>query len=102
MTEQGFSVFILLTFVLCSGCAQLFATPWIGAIRLLCSWNFPGEKEYWIGLPFPLLEDLPDPGIEPTSPASSALADGLFTTVHGRVGLGKSLLWGLSCVLQDI
>ena len=82
-------------------CAQLFATTWIGATRLLCPWNFPGKKEYWIGLPFPLLEDLSDPGIEPTSAASSALADGLFTTVHWHRGLENSLLWGLSCALQD-
>ena len=27
------------------------------------------RQEYWSGLPFPTPEDLPDPGIEPTSPA---------------------------------
>ena len=26
------------------------------------------RQEYWSGLPFPSLEDLPDPGIEPWSP----------------------------------
>ena len=31
------------------------------------------------GLPFPTPGDLPDPGIEPESPVSSALAGGLFT-----------------------
>jgi len=35
------------------------------------------SQEYWSGLPFPLPGDLPDPGIEPVSPA---LADGFFTT----------------------
>ena len=30
--------------------------------------EFP-RKEYWNGLPFPPPGDLPDPGIEPTSPA---------------------------------
>ena len=34
-------------------------------------------QEYWSGLPFPSPGDLPDPGIEPASPA---LAGGLFTT----------------------
>ena len=29
--------------------------------------GFPGE-EYWSGLPFPSPGDLPDPGIEPSSP----------------------------------
>ena len=32
---------------------------------------------YWSGLPFPPPGDLPDPGIEPASPA---LAGGFFTT----------------------
>ena len=30
--------------------------------------GFPRQK-YWSGLPFPPLEDLPDPGIKPESPA---------------------------------
>ena len=37
--------------------------------------GFP-EQEYWSGLPFPSPGDLPDPGIEPASPA---LAGGFFT-----------------------
>ena len=28
------------------------------------------RQEYWSGLPFPSLGDLPDPGIKPSSPAS--------------------------------
>ena len=41
------------------------------------------RQEYWSGLPFPSLEDLPDPGIEPTSLLcllSPALAGGFLTT----------------------
>ena len=34
----------------------------------------------WIGLPFPPPGDLPDPGIEPMSPASPTLTCGFFTT----------------------
>ena len=34
------------------------------------------RQEYWSGLPFPTPGDLPNPGIEPVSPA---LADGFFT-----------------------
>ena len=37
--------------------------------------GFP-RHEYWSELPFPSSADLPDSGIEPTSPA---LADGFFT-----------------------
>ena len=39
------------------------------------------RQEYWSGLPFPHPRDLPDPGIEPTSLASPALAGGFFATV---------------------
>ena len=38
------------------------------------SMRFP-RQEYWSGLPFPSPVDLPDPGIEPMSPA---LADRVF------------------------
>ena len=38
------------------------------------------RQEYWSGLPFPSPGDLPDPGIEPTSLLSPALAGGFFTT----------------------
>ena len=34
------------------------------------------KKEYWSGLPFPSLGDLPDPGIEPESPMSPVLPAG--------------------------
>ena len=38
------------------------------------------RQEYWSGLPFPTPGDLPNPGIEPMSLASSVLAGGFFTT----------------------
>ena len=41
--------------------------------------GFP-RQEYWSGLPFPSPGDLPDPVMEPMSPASPAFADGFFTT----------------------
>ena len=37
------------------------------------------RQEYWNGLPFPTPEDLPNPGIEPLSLASPALAGRFFT-----------------------
>ena len=40
------------------------------------SMGFP-KQEYWSGFPFPSPRDLPEPGIEDTSPA---LAGGFFTT----------------------
>ena len=55
-----------------------FSIPWTVA-RLLCPWNFPG-KNTGVGLPFSSPGDLPDPGIEPASLMSPALAGGFFTT----------------------
>ena len=54
--------------------AQLFVTPWTVAHQAPLSVGF-SRQEYWSGLPFPSPEDLPDPGIEPMSPA---LAGGFF------------------------
>ena len=47
---------------------RLFATPWTVAHQAPLSMEF-FRQEYWSGLPFPSLRDLPDPGIEPGSPA---------------------------------
>ena len=50
---------------------QLFATPWTVAHQAPLSMEF-SRQEYWRGLPFPSPGDLPDPGIEPVSPALQA------------------------------
>ena len=47
---------------------RLFATPWTVAYHTPSSMGF-SRQEYWSGLPFASPEDLPDPGIEPGSPA---------------------------------
>ena len=52
-----------------------FATPWTEAQQALLSMGLP-RQEYWSGLSFLSPGDLPDPGIEPVSPA---LAGGFFT-----------------------
>ena len=49
------------------------ATLWTVACQAPLSMGFP-RQGYWGGLPFPTPRDLPDPGIEPTSPESPALA----------------------------
>ena len=54
-------------------CIRLFATLWTVALEAPLSMGFP-RQEFWSMLPFPSLGDLPDPGIEPRSPASSLLA----------------------------
>ena len=43
------------------------ATPWTVACEAPLSMGFP-RQEYWSGLPFPSLGDLPNLGIEPRSP----------------------------------
>ena len=43
-----------------------------------------GEQEYWSGLPFPTPGDLPNPRIETSSPVSTAMAGGFFTTSATR------------------
>ena len=60
----------------CLVVSNSFATPWTIAFQVLLCMGFR-RQEYWNGLPFPSPEDVPDPGIEPTSPA---LADRFFTT----------------------
>ena len=47
---------------------RLFVTPWTRAHQVPLSMEF-SRQGYWNGLPFPSPGDLPDPGIEPTSPA---------------------------------
>ena len=50
---------------------SISATSWTVAHQASLSVKF-SRQEYWSGLPFPSLEDLPDPGIEPKSPAFQA------------------------------
>ena len=63
--------------------------------RLLCPWGF-SRQEYWSGLLCPPPGDLPDPGIEPRSPALRA--DSLPSEPPGKpkkTGVGSlSLLQG--------
>ena len=56
-------------------------TPWTVAHQAPLSMNF-SRQGYWSGLPFPFPGDLPDPGIEPGSPALQA--DSLPTELPGK------------------
>ena len=47
-----------------------FVTLWTVAHQALLFMGFPRQK-YWSGLLFPSPGDLPDPGVEPASPATS-------------------------------
>ena len=52
---------------------------WTVACQAPLSMQF-SRQEYWSGLPVPTPGDLPNPGVEPTSLVSPALAGGFFTT----------------------
>ena len=65
-------------------CLTLLQPHGLYPTRLFCPW-FP-RQEYWSGLSFPSPGDLPNPGIEPMSPA---LAGGFFTTELP----GKPMTW---------
>ena len=58
--------------VLVAQSCPTFCDPWTGSHQAPLSMGFI-RQEYWSGLPFPPPGDLPNPGIEPVSPASLAL-----------------------------
>ena len=58
-------------------------TPWTVACRFLCPWNSTGENT-GMGCHFLVQGIFPNPGIKPTSPASSALAGRFFTSAPGK------------------
>ena len=60
----------------CFSRVRLFVTPWTVACQVPLSMGF-SRQEHWSRLPCPPPGDLPDPGMEPTSPA---LAGRFFTT----------------------
>ena len=69
---------------------RLFVTPWTVAYQAPPSMGF-SRQEYWSGLPFPSSGDLPDPGIEPGSPALRA--DALTSEPPGKQGWDELREW---------
>ena len=65
---------------------RLPATPWTAAYQAPPSMGF-SRQEYWSGLSFPSAGDLPDPGIEPGSPAFQA--DALTAEPPGKPELNS-------------
>ena len=58
------------------------------------------QEEYWSGLPFPPLKNLPNPGIKPTSLVSPALAGGFFTTSASWEALNYDSLKGKYAIIN--
>ena len=65
---KAFLVIILVSEVKSLSRVRLFVTPWTVAYQAPPSLGF-SRQEYWSGLPFLSPGDLPDPGIESSSPA---------------------------------
>ena len=61
-------------------CVLLLVTLWTVAHQAPLSMRF-SRQECWSGLPCPPTGDIPNPGMEPTSLTSPALADDFFTTI---------------------
>ena len=69
-----------------------FATPWTVAHQSMAPLSMRlSRQEYWSSLPFPPPGDLPDPGVEPSSPAREAR----FCTTEPP---GKPQVWVTQCV----
>ena len=62
----------------------LTVTPWTAAHQAPLSLRF-SRQGYWSGLPFPSPGDLPNPGIEPGSPALQA--NSLPTELQGKLDM---------------
>ena len=70
----------------CSVLSDSLRPLWTVARQALLSMGFT-RQEHWSGLPFPPPGDLPDPGIEPRSPALQA--DSFTTEPPGNPKLGQ-------------
>ena len=87
------------------------ATPWTVAHQGPLSVGFL-RQDYWSGLPFPSLEDLPDLGIEPESPAlqadsllmshwrSPSLKRNMYKTETIISSYCIGLLWGINEIIH--
>ena len=69
--------------MLMSSHVELFAALWTAALQAPPSMGF-SRQEYWSGLPFPPLGDLPDLGIESMSPVSFVVQEDSLPTEPSR------------------
>ena len=80
----------------CFSPVQFFATLWIVAHQVPLSMGF-SKQEYWSGWPFPSPGDLPNPEIEPGSPALQA--GSLLSKPPRKYSLSPLLNWKTSYLL---
>ena len=74
--------------------------PWTVAHQAPLSMGF-SRQEYWSGMPCPLPGDLPNPGIEPTPPASPTLQADSLPLSHQRNHIIESNLFFKSWKLHE-
>ena len=82
-------------------CVQLFETLWTIARQALLFMGL-SRQEYWSELPFPPPGDLPDPGIEPMSPALVGRFFFLITKPPWKPTMGEAILGSLSVSLHCV
>ena len=70
---------------------QFCATQWTVTLQAPLNMEF-SRQEFWSGLPFPSPGDLPDPGAEPASLESHALAGELFISAAAAAASLQSCL----------
>ena len=80
-------IYICPAMLSCFNCVQLCVISWAVAHHAPLSMGF-SRQEYWSGLPCPPPGDLPNPGIEPGSLISCALASRFFTTSATLTAIG--------------
>ena len=87
-------------------CAQSLSHVWLFCDRMDISPPAPlsiefSRQEYWSGLPFPPPGDLPNPGVEPMSLMSPALAGRFLTTLAPPANILEYLLYDRHCLAWD-
>ena len=75
----------------CSVVSDSLQPPWAIGHQALLSMEV-SRQEYWSGLPFPSPGALPEPGIQPRSPALQA--DFLPSELPGKLKIGCIRVWG--------
>ena len=87
---------------------QLFVTPWTVASQAPLSMGFP-RQEYWSGLPFSSLGDLPNLGIKTASPEFqvnslplSHQGEFVFHIIYSLINIVKTLFYTIFCYYRII
>ena len=78
---------------------QLLETLWTVALQAPVSTGF-SRQEYWSGLPYPPIGNLPDSGIKPASPAAAALQADSLPLSHQRSPVPLTLCYLLQQTLK--